>query len=106
MSSFFKSEQVQKSLTRMQELYVEINRMGVILSPADKIVQLEKMLELIEVQQSMFMRISLSDDPTAKELLGQVKQSAALLGMNPSDVNPSFYGKLKDQVQSLIQELE
>ena len=27
MSSFFKSEQVQKSLTRMQELYVEINRM-------------------------------------------------------------------------------
>lgn len=72
MSSFFKSEQVQKSLTRMQELYVEINRMGVILSPEEKKVQLEKMLELIEVQQSMFMRISLSDDPTAKELLGRL----------------------------------
>lgn len=106
MSSFFKSEQVQKSLTRMQELYVEINNMGVILSSVDKKLQLEKLLELIEVQQTMFMRISLSDDPTAKELLGQVKQSAVLLGMNPADVNPTFYGKLKDQVHSMIQELE
>ena len=61
MSSFFKSEQVQKSLTRMQELYVEINRMGVILSPEEKKVQLEKMLELIEVQQSIRLELLLTD---------------------------------------------
>lgn len=106
MSKFFKSEQVQHSLRRMQDLYVEINKMGLLLSKEEKKVQLEKMLELIEVQQMMFMRVQLSSDPDAKELLSQVKQAATMLGMNPADVNPQFYEGLKNQVSEMINALD
>ena len=39
----------------MQELYVDINRMGIILTVDEKIKQLEQLFALIEVQQTMFM---------------------------------------------------
>ena len=54
MSKFFKSEIVQKELEKMQELYLEINRMGLILSVDEKREQLLKMMELINVQQTMY----------------------------------------------------
>ena len=86
MSKFFKSEIVQKELEKMQELYLEINRMGLILSVDEKRDQLQKMLELINVQQTMYMRVTLSEDPDAKQLVQQVKQAATMLGMPPSDI--------------------
>ena len=91
MSKFFRSEIVQKELEKMQELYLEINRMGLILSVDEKRDQLQKMLELINVQQTMYMRVTLSEDPDAKQLVQQVKQAATMLGMPPSDIGPQFY---------------
>ena len=83
MSKFFKSEIVQQELEKMQELYLEINRMGLILSVDEKREQLLKMLELINVQQTMYMRVTLSEDPDAKQLVKQVKQAATMLGIAP-----------------------
>ena len=83
MSKFFKSEIVQQELEKMQELYLEINRMGLILSVDEKREQLLKMMELINVQQTMYMRVTLSEDPDAKQLVQQVKQAATMLGMPP-----------------------
>ena len=78
---FFQSEVVQKELTQMQELYMDINRMGLMLSLSQKREQLDKMMRLIELQQTMYMRVTLSDDPEAKKLVDQVKNAAAMLGM-------------------------
>ena len=91
MSKFFRSEIVQKELEKMQELYLEINRMGLVLSVDEKRDQLQKMLELINVQQTMYMRVTLSEDPDAKQLVQQVKQAATMLGMPPADIGPQFY---------------
>ena len=44
---FFESDVVQDELKRMQDLYVDINRMGIILTIDQKIQQLVKLLELI-----------------------------------------------------------
>ena len=52
---FFESDVVQDELKRMQDLYVDINRMGIILTIDQKIQQLIKLLELIDLQQTMFM---------------------------------------------------
>ena len=60
---FFQSEVVQQELHQMQELYMDINRMGLMLSLDQKKEQLQKMLRLIEIQQTMYMRVTLSDDP-------------------------------------------
>ena len=78
---FFQSEVVQKELTQMQELYMDINRMGLMLNLSQKREQLDKMMRLIELQQTMYMRVTLSDDPEAKKLVDQVKNAAGMLGM-------------------------
>ena len=102
---FFQSEVVQKELEQMQDLYMEINKMGLMLNSTQKREQLDKMLRLIDLQQTMFMRVTLSDDPDAKQLVDQVKNAASMLGMPPEEVGPQFYDKLKDNVHKMIKEL-
>ena len=102
---FFQSEVVQKELTQMQDLYMEINKMGLMLNVTQKKEQLVKMLRLIELQQTMYMRVTLSDDPEAKKLVDQVKNAAAMLGMPKEEIGPQFYDKLKDNVYKMIDSL-
>ena len=102
---FFQSEVVQKELTQMQDLYMEINKMGLMLNLTQKREQLDKMMRLIELQQTMYMRVTLSDDPEAKKLVDQVKNAASMLGMPPEEVGPQFYDKLKDNVYKMIDSL-
>ena len=102
---FFQSEVVQQELHQMQELYMDINRMGLMLSLDQKKEQLQKMLRLIEIQQTMYMRVTLSDDPEAKKLVDQVKNAAAMLGMPKEEIGPQFYDKLKDNVNKMIEQL-
>ena len=102
---FFQSEVVQRELTQMQDIYMDINKMGLMLNVAQKREQLEKMLRLIELQQTMYMRVTLSDDPEAKKLVDQVKNAAAMLGMPKEEIGPQFYDKLKDNVNKMIDQL-
>ena len=102
---FFQSEVVQQELHQMQELYMDINRMGLMLSIDQKKEQLQKMLRLIEIQQTMYMRVTLSEDPEAKKLVDQVKNAAAMLGMPKEEIGPQFYDKLKDNVRKMMEEL-
>ena len=102
---FFQSEVVQEELTQMQELYMDINRMGLMLNAKEKREQLDKMLRLIELQQTMYMRVTLSDDPEAKKLVDQVKNAASMLGMPRDEVGPQFYEKLKENVRKMMKEL-
>ena len=102
---FFQSEVVQKELIQMQDLYMEINKMGLMLNVSQKKEQLVKMLRLIELQQTMYMRVTLSEDPDAKQLVEQVKNAASMLGMPKDEVGPQFYDKLKDNVNKMIDQL-
>jgi len=103
--NFFQSEVVQKELHDMQELYMDINRMGLMLNVEQKRDQLTKMLRLIELQQTMYMRVILSEDPDAKQLVDQVKNAAQMLGMPPNEIGPQFYEKLKENVYNMIDSL-
>ena len=103
--TFFNSDIVQEELHRMQELYLEINKMGLLLSVDQKKEQLDKMIELIDLQQTMYMRVTLSDDPEARKMVEQVRNAATMLGMNPNDVNHTFYDTLRDNVQEMINKL-
>lgn len=102
---FFESDVVRNELNRMQDLYLEINKMGLMLTTPQKKEQLAKMIELINLQQTMYMRVTLSDDPDAKQMVEQVKNAATMLGMNPSDVNHTFYDTLRDNVEEMIKQL-
>ena len=84
---------------------MEINKMGLLLNSDEKRDQLEKMLKLIDLQQTMYMRVTLSDDPDAKQLVKQVRQAASMLGMPPAKIGPQFYDELKKNVQGMIDQL-
>ena len=53
----------------------------------------------------MYMRVTLSDDPDAMKMVEQVRNAATMLGMNPNDVNHTFYDTLRDNVQEMIDQL-
>ena len=103
--TFFNSDIVQEELHRMQELYLEITKMGLLLSVDQKKEQLDKMIELIDLQQTMYMRVTLSDDPDAQKMVSQVREAARMVGLSPNDVNHTFYDRLRDNVQKMIEEL-
>ena len=103
--TFFNSDIVQEELHRMQELFLEINKMGLLLSVDQKKEQLDKMIELIDLQQTMYMRVTLSDDPDAQKMVSQVREAARMVGLSPNDVNHTFYDRLRDNVQKMIEEL-
>ena len=103
--TFFNSDIVQEELQRMQDLYLEINKMGLLLSVDQKKEQLDKMIELIDLQQTMYMRVTLSEDPDARKMVEQVQNAARMVGLSPNDINHTFYDKLRDNVQKMIEEL-
>ena len=105
MSNFFDSDVVKEELQNMQDLYLEINKMGLMLNAVEKREQLDKMMRLIDLQQTMFMRVTLSDDPMAKQLVSQVRNAAQMVGMSPNDITPQFYDSLRDNVQKMIDQL-
>jgi hypothetical protein len=105
MSGFFDSPVIQEEMQEMFKLFTEINQMGILMTPTQKKLQLEKMLRLIEMQQVQYVRITLSDDPNAKEMLTKMKEAAKILGMDPEDISSSMYDKLKQQVTDMIHAL-
>ena len=95
MSDFFASEQVQESITeinRMQEeIYSKIFAFER-LSHKEKMEHVDQLETLLDKQRNFYMRLKLSDDPRAKDMMEQIHQSAQLVGF-PKDVNPDLLFK-------------
>ena len=104
MSDFFASEQVQESITeinRMQEeIYSKIFAFER-LSHKEKMEHVDQLETLLDKQRNFYMRLKLSDDPRAKDMMEQIHQSAQLVGF-PKDVNPDLLIKnMQDTLSNL-----
>ena len=104
MSEFFDSEVVQEELqdiTDLQkELYGNMLNFGD-LPEEDKKDHIELLIELLEKQRIMYTRLSLSDDPTAKELLENLKKSVQLLGFPPNTSVQTLFDTMKETIDNL-----
>ena len=93
--SFFQSEFVQEELKTIQDLqekvYENVFTFST-MSRADKIYHIEMLEELLNRQQVLYARMSLSDDPEAKEMKENIMTSAQQLGF-PPDVDLGFVFK-------------
>ena len=103
---FFQSEVVQKELEQMQDLYMDINKMGLILTSPQKREQLDKMLRLIELQQTMFMRVTLSDDPDAKKMKQDIAQSAVMMGLPEGTDMNTVWDNMNKMVQVMKDQID
>ena len=89
MSDFFDSDFVQdemETINEMQEeIYSQVFKFPEL--PLDKqLDHLDQLDDLLEKQQILYTRMKLSDDPRAKEMADNVRQSAILMGF-PRDID-------------------
>ena len=104
MGKFFESDMVREELIEINQLQQEIYSSTMsfpTMTREDKLTHIDKLTELLEKQKIMYARLSLSDDPEAKELLNTLKTSIALMGFPPNMDMNKFFDNVYKTVQTL-----
>ena len=99
--SFFDSEIVRAEMIEIHELQEDVyeNFMKFpYMNAADKAHHIDQLSKLLEKQKIVYARLSLSDDPDAKEMKENIMRSAESMGL-PADVD---VGKMFDQMSEVI----
>ena len=99
--SFFDSDIVRSEMVEINELQEDVyeNFMRFpYMNNADKAHHINKLSKLIDKQKIVYARLSLSDDPDAKEMKEKIMESAKSMGL-PADVD---VGKMFDQMSEVI----
>ena len=107
--SFFNSDIVRAEMTEIQELQEEIYEQVMkfpYMNNADKAYNIDKLESLIEKQKIMYARLSLSDDPQAKQMKKEITESAAMMGL-PKDVDMNIvWRQMADMIGMMKQQLD
>lgn len=103
--SFFDSEVVRAEMAEISELQeaiyanvFEFPRMDV----QKKLEHVNMLQRLLDRQRVLYTRLSLSDDPKAKEMKNKIIESASLMGL-PSDVDLNI---IFNNMNSLIEAMK
>ena len=105
MSKFFDSDQVRREMEEItclqKELYDVILKFPMMSSEA-KIEHIDTVMELLERQQIMWTRLSLTDDPDAKKMKDYISSNSKELGFGDTDLTTIFTNMKRtlEQVQS------
>ena len=109
MSKFFDSEQVQDTLQDIEELQRTIQQ-GMMSYNFMEFWQeeerLEDLEELFEKQQLMYVRMKLSDDPEAKEIVKKMQMSLIDLGMPKGTTVEQMFEQMKITITNLRRALD
>jgi hypothetical protein len=104
MSSFFDSELVQQEMEEINDLQAEIYKEAFKfpeLSVEEKIEHLERLDYLLEKQEILYTRLKLSDDPRAKQVANNVRDSAIMMGF-PKDIDCSvLFSNMRKTLESV-----
>ena len=103
--TFFDSEIVRAEMAEISELQEEVYS-NVFKFPSmkkeDQLYHVEILTRLIEKQQILYARLSLSDDPDAKKMQEHIVESASMMGI-PNSVDMS---KVFDQMSKMVETLK
>ena len=103
--SFFDSDIVRSEMAEIAELQEDVyeNFMRFpYMNNADRAHHIDQLSKLIDKQKIVYARLSLSDDPDAKEMKENIMQSAASMGL-PANVD---VGKMFDQMSEVISHMK
>ena len=104
--SFFDSEIVQNEIAEIHNMQAEIITMIPklpFLMQDEQVKYFDKMIDRVEKQKVFYMRLSLTDDPRAKQLQEEFKKAAIMLGMtsNTDQDLALLYESFKDSMYEL-----
>ena len=105
MSKFFESEMVRNEMQDIQEMQKEL--MDVIikfphLSDEAKVIHIDTVKELLDKQQIMWTRMTLSEDFEARRMVEKIQSNAEDMGFGGSDMGTVFSNmkKVLNDIQS------
>jgi len=104
MSDFFDSEIVQEELEEINKMQQDIYKDAFTfpsLSREDRKEHIESLKILLDKQRVMYTRLSLSDDPTAKELKSQIEKSVTVMGFKPGTSMDVLFDTMSQTIQTL-----
>ena len=109
--TFFQSDVVRAEMAEISELQEEVyNNVFKFptMSKEDQQYHVDILEKLLDKQRVMYTRLSLSDDPDAKQMKEQITQSAAMMGLpKGADINNVFndmsiaVSLMKDQIDNI-----
>ena len=109
MSDFFKSEIIRDELMAINRLQESIYKNAFSFDEMDREDQLDHiddLTELLDKQRVMYTRLSLSDDPNAKRMKGELEKSVQLLGFpKGTDISVLFNG-MNQTIESLKSKID
>tara|TARA_B100001769_G_scaffold153511_1_gene120345 strand:+ start:251 stop:583 length:333 start_codon:yes stop_codon:yes gene_type:complete len=109
MSEFFNSNIIKEELMAINRLQESIYNSAFTFDELDRDDQLDHiddLTELLEKQRVMYTRLSLSEDPQAKVMKGELEKSVQLLGFpEGTDISVLFSGMSKT-IESLKQKID
>jgi len=101
---FFESEIVREELSEINRLQTSIygKMFGFgFLSPTDQKEHVEKLESLLEKQKCMWTRLSLSDDPEAKDMKNQLRKALEGMGFPEGTDMPSIFNAMDETIGKL-----
>ena len=101
---FFESEIVREELSEINKLQTSIygKMFGFgFLSPTDQKEHVEKLEILLNKQKCMWTRLSLSDDPEAKDMKNQLRKSLEGMGFPEGTDMPSIFNAMDETIGKL-----
>ena len=107
--SFFDSEVVRAEMTEITELQDEVYK-NVFKFPSmddeEKLQHINLLQRLLQKQKILYTRLSLSDDPEAKEMKKKIMDSATLMGL-PSGVDMNvIFGNMERLIDLMKSQLD
>ena len=104
MSDFFESEIIQEELSEINRLQEKIY--GSLMSFSEmsreeKLEHVDILTTLLEKQQVMYTRLSLSDDPQAIEMKENLRKSVALMGFPSETDMQTLFDSMNATISSL-----
>ena len=107
--SFFDSEVVRSEMTEISELqesvYQNVFKFPT-MSREEKLSHVEVLERLLDKQKVLYTRLSLSDDPEAKEMKQRISESASLMGL-PSNVDMNvIFGNMTKMLEAMKEQID
>ena len=107
--SFFQSPVVRAEMAEISELQEEVYS-NVFKFPSmnkeDQLYHVQILNRLIEKQQILYARLSLSDDPDAKEMKDHIMESASMMGIPNSVDMTQVFNQMSEMVQTLKTQID
>tara|TARA_B100000427_G_scaffold111963_1_gene92810 strand:+ start:123 stop:461 length:339 start_codon:yes stop_codon:yes gene_type:complete len=109
MSNFFQSELVRGDIQEMAALqefcYRSVTNLA-LLDKERKLEYFEALTKLIEKQKIFYTRIKLSDDPEAKSVAENMKNSVIMLGGNPNLTVMDMFDDLLQKIEGFVKQVD